>query len=139
MAWNIKKDLYKQMVDACVDGFPLEACGLFLGPIADNNVPKGEIRFVWPANNTEKSARIYSVDPKDMFEAMQFAERNGCEIVGVYHSHTHSESYPSPTDVKQAVDPNWCYAIVSLAKENIVTNYFQIDDSQILELAVSIV
>ena len=36
------------------------------------------------------------------------------DIVGVYHSHTHTEPYPSPTDVAQAPDPEWHYAIVSL-------------------------
>ena len=30
------------------------------------------------------------------------------------HSHTHTEPYPSPTDVAQAPDPAWHYVIVSL-------------------------
>ena len=28
------------------------------------------------------------------------------------HSHTHTEAYPSPTDVAQAPDPAWHYVIV---------------------------
>ena len=31
-----------------------------------------------------------------------------------FHSHTHSEAYPSPTDVAQAPDPTWHYVLVSL-------------------------
>ena len=33
------------------------------------------------------------------------------------HSHTHTEAYPSPTDVAQAPDPGWHYVIVSLKRE----------------------
>ena len=33
------------------------------------------------------------------------------------HSHTHSEPYPSPTDVAQAPDPAWHYVIVSFKRE----------------------
>ena len=33
------------------------------------------------------------------------------------HSHTHSEPYPSPTDVAQAPDPGWHYVIVSLKRD----------------------
>ena len=33
------------------------------------------------------------------------------------HSHTHSEPYPSPTDVAQAPDPAWHYVIVGFKRE----------------------
>ncbi len=35
-------------------------------------------------------------------------------IIGVFHSHTRTEAYPSPTDIRQAPDPSWHYVIVSL-------------------------
>jgi proteasome lid subunit RPN8/RPN11 len=37
------------------------------------------------------------------------------EIIGVLHSHTHTPAHPSATDIAQAPDPAWHYAIVSLA------------------------
>ena len=45
------------------------------------------------------------------------AEDDGYEVIGVMHSHTHSEAYPSPTDVAQAPDPGWHYVIVTLKRE----------------------
>jgi proteasome lid subunit RPN8/RPN11 len=45
------------------------------------------------------------------------AEDDGFEVIGVMHSHTHSEAYPSPTDVAQAPDPGWHYVIVTLKRE----------------------
>ena len=40
----------------------------------------------------------------------------GWELFAIFHSHTHSEAYPSPTDVKHAEGyPEPSYVIVSLA------------------------
>ena len=45
------------------------------------------------------------------------AEARGLELLGVMHSHTHTDAYPSPTDLAQAPDPGWHYVIVSLRQE----------------------
>jgi proteasome lid subunit RPN8/RPN11 len=42
------------------------------------------------------------------------AQALGADIMGVFHSHTHTDAYPSPTDVAQALDPGWHYVLVSL-------------------------
>ncbi len=139
MAWTISQESHKKMVHACIDGFPLEACGLFLGSLDHDGKPTGEISFVYPANNSEQSARIYSINTRDMFEATRFADENGWEIIGAYHSHTHTQAYPSPTDIEKAVDPNWCYAIVSLSKEKVESNFFQIINGEVKELDVELV
>ena len=64
--------------------------------------------------NAAASARVYTVDPREHLLAEIDAEDKGWEILGVVHSHTHTEAVPSPTDVAQAPDPAWHYAIVSL-------------------------
>ena len=61
---------------------------------------------------------MYTIDPKDHLRAERDAEDRGLEIIGVVHSHTHTEAYPSPTDVAQAPDPGWHYVIVSLKRED---------------------
>ena len=68
----------------------------------------------------------YTVDPKDMLAAMRAAEARSEEIVGVWHSHTHTDAYPSPTDVRQAVDPAWLYVIVSLRDQAPVLRAYRI-------------
>ena len=42
-------------------------------------------------------------------------EAAGWELIGVWHSHTHTLAYPSPTDIDQAPDPDWHYVLVSLS------------------------
>jgi proteasome lid subunit RPN8/RPN11 len=121
----------------CFDGFPDEACGLLAGPLRDG-APTGEVTRVYPCHNADKSARTYTVDSRDYLRAMRDAEDAGGEIVGVWHSHTHTDAYPSPTDVRQAVDPAWAYVIVSLKHGEPVLRAYRIRDREIAELAVEV-
>ncbi len=92
--------------------YPLEACGLMAG------LPGSDlVTAFYPCRNIEESARIYTIDPRDHLRAERDAEDKGLEIRGVMHSHTHSEAYPSPTDVQAAPDPDWHYLIVTLKRE----------------------
>ncbi|HTL83884.1 MAG TPA: M67 family metallopeptidase, partial [Acidimicrobiia bacterium] len=121
----------------CYDGLPDEACGLLLGPMVDGEAT-GRVVEARPCRNADASARTYTVDPKDMLGAMRAAEATGVEIVGVWHSHTHTDAYPSPTDVRQAVDPAWLYVIVSLRDQAPVLRAYRIRDEQIAEVAVAL-
>jgi proteasome lid subunit RPN8/RPN11 len=64
--------------------------------------------------NAAASAKLYTVDPGEHLRADRDAESRGIEIIGVFHSHTHTDAYPSPTDIAQAPDPGWHYVLVSL-------------------------
>ena len=61
------------------------------------------------------------------------------DVNGVVHSHTHSEPYPSPTDVAQAPDPTWHYVIVSLKRDAPEVRSYRIVDGTITEEPVNIV
>jgi proteasome lid subunit RPN8/RPN11 len=121
-------DVYARMVGHCYDGLPLEACGLIGGEPA-----QGKAMVCYPANNTANSARIYTVDPLDHLRADRDAEKRGLEIIGVFHSHTHTDAYPSPTDVAQAPDPGWHYVLVSLRDTAPVVRSYRIVDGKIAE------
>ena len=93
----------------CLGELPLEGCGLLVGSSVDARVER-----VVATGNAAASSRLYSVDSRDFLRADRQAEADGLEVIGVFHSHTHTDPYPSPTDVAQAPDPNWHYVIVSL-------------------------
>jgi len=86
---------------------PEEACGLLAG--IDGVVARTHL-----LTNVERSPSTYTIDPREHFEALRQAEREGIELLGCWHSHTHTEAYPSPTDVAQALYPEWVYVVVSL-------------------------
>jgi [CysO sulfur-carrier protein]-S-L-cysteine hydrolase len=130
------------IVGHCYDGYPDEACGLLTGRL-DGSEPDGRITAAVPCANAERSARTYTVDPRDMLRVMREAEARGDEIVGVWHSHTHTDAYPSPTDVEQAMEAQklerpWLYPIVSLKYGEPVLRAYWIRDSVIAEVPVEV-
>jgi proteasome lid subunit RPN8/RPN11 len=133
---RLTESQYATIVGHCYDGLPDEACGLLVGPMTGKGEPTGSISEARPCRNADASAITYTVDPRDMLAAMRAAEANGDEIVGVWHSHTHTDAYPSPTDVRQAVDPAWFYVLVSLRDGAPVLRSYRIRDETIAEVAV---
>ena len=125
------RQAFAAMLGQAYDGYPLEACGLLVG--RGSNV----IRFV-ACSNVAGSARVYTIDPKEHLHADIAAESDGLEVIGVFHSHTHSEPYPSPTDVEQAPDPEWHYVIASLKREAPEVRSYRIVDGTIAEQAVAV-
>jgi proteasome lid subunit RPN8/RPN11 len=128
---------YEAVIAHCFDGFPDEACGLLAGPLAAG-VPTGEVTGAYPCRNADQSARTYTVDSRDYLSAMRDAEARGDEIIGVWHSHTHTDAYPSTTDVRQAVDPAWVYVIVSLKRGEPVLRAYRIREGVITEMPVEV-
>jgi proteasome lid subunit RPN8/RPN11 len=123
--------VYLDMIGLAFDELPNEACGLLGGdPLT------GRVERFYRCRNVAGSSRIYEVDPKDHLRADRDAEDRGLEVIGVMHSHTHTEAYPSPTDVNQAVDPNWHYVIVSLRDEAPVLHSYRIEDGTLEEEVV---
>jgi len=96
------------------------------------------IRFV-PCRNAAESAVVYTVHPVDHLRADRAAEDDGLAIVGVMHSHTHTDAYPSPTDVASAPDPSWHYVIVSLRDDEPTLRSYRIVDGTIAEERVDLV
>ncbi|MBO0694397.1 MAG: M67 family metallopeptidase [Acidimicrobiaceae bacterium] len=127
-------DVYSQIVAACLDGYPLEACGLLIGE--EDTGGKAQVRASHVATNVASSARVYTVDPRDMLRADREAEEAGAVLLGVWHSHTHTDAFPSPTDVAQAPDPGWHYVVVSLRDSEPVLRSYRIRDGRSEEEAV---
>jgi len=111
---------------------PNECCGLLAGK-------NGTVLEVFRCESTEKSPYRYYLDPKDQIRIMREMDRKGWDLVGIYHSHTHTEAYPSKTDVELAFYPEALYFIVSLEDRNApVIRAFRITDGQIAEEEVVI-
>jgi [CysO sulfur-carrier protein]-S-L-cysteine hydrolase len=128
---RLAQDVYAQMVGHCYDGLPLEACGLLGGDPAT-----AKATLCYPTGNAAASARVYTVEPRDHLRADRDAEGRGLELIGVFHSHTHTDAYPSPTDVAQAPDPGWHYVLVSLRDIAPVVRSYRIVDGKIAEESV---
>ncbi len=131
---QLPSDLYAQMVGHCLAGLPDEACGLLAGHSAS-----GDVQAVYLTANAAASAKLYTVPPKELLAADREAEAAGIELMGVFHSHTHTDAYPSATDVAQAPDPAWHYVLVSLRDTHPVMRSYRIVDGVVEEEPVVLV
>ena len=114
------------MIVHCRREAPKEACGLLEGL-------GGVVRRVRPMRNVDASPISYTMDPLEQLRAQKAMRAEGHTLLGIYHSHTASAAYPSPTDVRMATYPDAVYVIVSLAVEPPVAKAFRIRDGRIVE------
>ena len=130
---SLPRSAHAELIGHAYDGMPLEACGLLSGDAAT-----GVADRFYPCGNAAASSKLYTIEPKDHLRADRDAEDRGVEIIGVVHSHTHTDAYPSPTDVAQAPDPSWHYVIVSLRDEAPVVRSYRIVDGTITEEPITL-
>jgi [CysO sulfur-carrier protein]-S-L-cysteine hydrolase len=104
---TLPQSFVDEMVTHAREDAPNECCGIIA---ADN----GRAVKLFRAKNSEASPYRYSVEPKDLFRIYRECEGNGWSFLAIYHSHTASEAYPSPTDVRLASWPEAYYVLVSL-------------------------
>ena len=115
------------MMATCIRALPNEGCGLLLG------TTEGVVTDVVASDNVAQSAKRYEIDSRLLLRATRSADDEGMTVLGVFHSHTHSEAYPSATDVDLAPDPRWHYVLVSLRDLPIMVKSFNIESGVIEE------
>jgi proteasome lid subunit RPN8/RPN11 len=130
---QLTADTWLQILAEAWRAYPLEACGLLIGPAGGTRVEA----FV-PVTNADRSSRVYTLESREYLRAARSADDAGLDLVGVVHSHTHTAAYPSPTDVAQAQVPDWHWAIVSLAWGYPELRSFRIVDGAITEEQVAL-
>jgi proteasome lid subunit RPN8/RPN11 len=130
----VTRDQVALMVAHCLRAYPYEGCGLLATAPGS-----GVVARCYPTRNAAASARIYTVHPLDHLRADRDAEESGLVIAGVFHSHTHTDPYPSATDVGQAPDPSWHYVLVSLRHELASVRSYRIVGLVVTEEPVTVV
>lgn len=127
---QLQRQQWLEMVALSLDCLPEEACGLLAGPPGDTVVS------FWPCPNADHSARTYAIDGRDLMrvERILDADGNGHQILGIMHSHTHTDAYPSPTDVERAaLLGDWHFVIVSLRQPEPEARSYRISEGQVVE------
>jgi len=105
---RIAQDLIDEIVAHSRDDLPNECCGLIGGS-------NGAAASIHRARNAAATWLRYELHPTDQIQIMNAIEEAGEELVGIYHSHTKSEAFPSQTDINLAENwPDPLYLICSL-------------------------
>jgi proteasome lid subunit RPN8/RPN11 len=120
-----------QLVEHAQSEYPKEACGIIGGP-------PGEASKVYRLTNVDPDPVMrYNADPKELKRAFDDMDDNDWDPVVIYHSHTHSPAFPSPTDVERAFYPDASYVLVSLMdRQKPDLRAFRIIEGKITEMDV---
>jgi [CysO sulfur-carrier protein]-S-L-cysteine hydrolase len=109
---RITRSLVDEMIAHARREAPDECWGLLAGT-------GNRVLGVFPCENgaepDERPFR-YRTEPKSQRQADDALGARGWQILGIYHSHTHTQPYPSPTDIGEA-NPflgDIAYVLVSL-------------------------
>ena len=111
---------------------PLECCGILAG--TDDKVLK-----LYRTTNSQKSPLRYNVEPNELLRIYRELDEKDWQLLAIYHSHPHSEAYPSLTDIKLAQCLDVLHLIVSLRETVPVVRAFWLSGGQVKEETVSIV
>lgn len=105
---DLPRGLADEIAAHALEERPDECCGIVGG---SDGVPS----TVYRARNAEGSPFRYAIAPTEQLEILNRIEEAGEELIGIYHSHTRTEAYPSQTDVNLAGGwPDALWLIVSL-------------------------
>lgn len=118
--FQLEKHYADKIIAHAKEEAPNECCGILAGK-------DGRIVKLYRTRNAEQSPYRYTIDPQDLVRAYREIEANDWTVAGIYHSHTGSDAYPSPTDIRLAefppgsgepAYPDALYFIVSLKDPN---------------------
>jgi len=140
---ELPTSMFDEMVAHALAGSPNEACGVIAGE-------RGRPVRVYPMRNAEASPVVYRFDEREQLQVFNEVEGKGWELLGFFHSHTHTEAYPSPTDRGHALwkdpvtgedvpaYPGTRYLILSLADDEPVVRAFTFDGGEPVEEEVRV-
>ena len=128
---QIPPDLLDRVVAHAVRDHPNECCGL----IATRD---GVAVSVHEMENIHASPLRFELDPQEQLRVMTAIEDGGAEVGAIYHSHTRSAPYPSPTDVNMATWwPELEWLIVGTAGPEPEPRSYLIDGGTVTEVELT--
>jgi proteasome lid subunit RPN8/RPN11 len=129
----ISRSIQQAVFDQLVSERPFEGCGLLAGR-------DGTVHKVFPTPNKIASAVRYEIDPKELLRVFREIDDEDLELIAIYHSHTHTQAYPSATDIRFAHYPDALYVVVSLIDIRApIMRAYHILDGQVTEEPVEVI
>lgn len=135
---ELPSSMFEEIVAHAKAEYPNEACGVLAGQ-------GGRPVRVYAMRNAEASPVVYRFDSAEQVQVFRELDDRGWDLLGIFHSHTHTEAYPSPTDRADAhwtdpvtgedapAYPGTRYLILSLANEEPTLRAFRFDRGEPVE------
>lgn len=105
---------------------PVETCGYLAGK-------DGRVTRCYPLRSDDQAEDHFTFEPEGQLSAVANAEREGLELMALYHSHARGTAWPSGEDVRLAFDLTLLHVIIGLAGERETVRVFRILGGKIEE------
>ena len=121
------------LLDHATKYAPNESCALLFGKDDSNTCT---VKDIYLTKNTDESPVNFTISNDELLLGYKEAERKGLDVIGIFHSHPHSEARPSHTDRKFMTINPVVWVIYSNVQDEL--NAFVLE-SDILPVSVKIV
>lgn len=85
------------LINHAQSNFPNESCALLFGTEESGTCT---VKDIFLAKNTDGSPINFTISNEELLQGYQEAEQKKLDVIGIFHSHPHSEAIPSLTDKK---------------------------------------
>ncbi len=127
----IQKDHWQAMRSQVERLAPEESCGLIAGI-------EGRSLAVYPVENILHSPVRYRMAADEQVRVILEIERQGWDLLAIYHSHPTGPPVPSPTDIAESAYPETVYLIWSAECNEWTCRGFYLSDSDVKEVQITI-
>ena len=130
----LNKEQLNQIIRHAKSEYPKEVCGIIAGM-------GSKVEKIYKMNNTSNEPEIcYFMDPTEQLKVIKEIRNLQLEMIGIYHSHTKTEAYPSKRDCELAFYPEVNYVIISLQDfDNPEIHTYKIIEDKIEEQKIEII
>lgn len=87
--------------------------------------------------NIDESPVTFGIEPTELLHAYNFAEKEGMEVIGIFHSHP-ARPWPSSTDIKFMEINPVIWLIYSTTQSQLKAFVYDDDDNIVKEIAIRI-
>jgi [CysO sulfur-carrier protein]-S-L-cysteine hydrolase len=136
----IAADLLDDIVAHARAEYDAECCGMVAYAAADSESDGAAVATrVHRAVNIFASRKRFEIDGKELLRTLGEFEAEGWELGAIYHSHTHTDPYPSQTDINFAANwPGLEWVIVGLAGAEPEVRCYLIEGAEVREVALEV-
>ena len=127
---KLKPEHMQTMQRHVADEAPLEACGLLAGK-------QDSVGAVLKVRNAEQSPVRFRMDAQEQYNAFEWMDANGLELLGIFHSHPSGPETVSPTDIAEAAY-DVVHVIWSCTNQIWKARGFWIENEQVAEVSLQI-
>jgi proteasome lid subunit RPN8/RPN11 len=127
---KLKNEHWRAMRRHVSSQAPLEACGLLAGR-------QDSVESVLRVRNADQSPVRFRMDAQEQYQAFEWIDAHGLDLVGIFHSHPSGPETASPTDIAEAAY-EVVHVIWSRTKQDWSARGFWIENGQVTEVDLEI-